>query len=256
MIMHLTQSDHLQDNTYLSLMDMISETVRVVWRGWSSAMEVVLIDVQQRKFSMRGDCPHCSRGSAFLISTSVYVEQNAGGQSAGTDRWVAGMQCQACMKYVLGIAFYNRNTNQFWYEDHYPLGKPQDRVDENVPKAIGDDFREALRCRWVKAYKATVVMCRRAVQTSALGLGSPRRKKLTVQIDDLFAKGKITEALKDFAHEVRLTGNIGAHPNDGESVANRDQDAIPKEDLEDVTDDLEDVTDKDADDIIEFTREY
>src|SRR5438477_7923024 len=33
MTMHLTQSDHLQDNTYLSLMDMIGETVRAVWRG-------------------------------------------------------------------------------------------------------------------------------------------------------------------------------------------------------------------------------
>jgi hypothetical protein len=61
------------------------------------------------------------------------------------------------------------------------------------------------------------------------------KKKLVKQIDELAERGLITEPLRQFAHEVRLEGNDGAHPD---------------------PDGLSDVTEKDADDIIEFTREY
>lgn len=61
------------------------------------------------------------------------------------------------------------------------------------------------------------------------------KKKLVAQIDELATAGVITQPLREFAHEVRLEGNDGAHPD---------------------ADGLEIVTQKDADDIIEFTREY
>jgi len=77
-------------------------------------------------------------------------------------------------------------------------------------------------------------MCRRAVQSSALHLGA-KGGKLIDQIDDLSKTGIITTPLKDFAHEIRLTGNDGAHPE---------------------KDGLENVTEKDGEAIIEFTGEY
>ncbi len=60
-------------------------------------------------------------------------------------------------------------------------------------------------------------------------------KKLMDQIDELATKGKLTASLKDYAHEVRLTGNDGAHPD---------------------KDGLKDVSEKDADDSIAFTRHF
>jgi len=119
-------------------------------------------------------------------------------------------------------------------ESVFPLGSPNDAVDQNIPSEIAEDFREALRCEWIRAYKASVVMCRRAIQSSAIALKA-KGSKLIDQIDDLFKAGKITEPLKDFAHEVRLTGNDGAHPD---------------------KDGLADVTQQDSADTIEFTREY
>jgi hypothetical protein len=77
-------------------------------------------------------------------------------------------------------------------------------------------------------------MCRRAVQSSAINLGA-KGGKLIDQIDDLSKTGIITIPLKEFAHEVRLTGNDGAHPD---------------------KDGLDDVTEMDGEAIIEFTREY
>ena len=77
-------------------------------------------------------------------------------------------------------------------------------------------------------------MCRRAIQSSAIAQKASG-SRLIDQIDDLFKSGKITESLKEFAHEVRLTGNDGAHPD---------------------KDGLAGVKESDSDAIIEFTREY
>jgi hypothetical protein len=108
-------------------------------------------------------------------------------------------------------------------------------LEEGMPENVTADFKEALRCKWVDAFKATVTMCRRAIQASCLEKGANPKKKLTEQIDEIAGKGLITEPLRLFAHEVRLEGNDGAHPE---------------------PDGLNNVSDRDADDIIAFTREY
>ena len=59
--------------------------------------------------------------------------------------------------------------------------------------------------------------------------------KLQLQIDEMASKGLITQPLKQWAHEVRLGGNDGAHPD---------------------KDGLKDVSEQDADEIIQFTREF
>jgi hypothetical protein len=60
------------------------------------------------------------------------------------------------------------------------------------------------------------------------------KKKLNAQIDELAEKQIITASLKEMAHEVRLTGNDGAHPGE---------------------DGLNDVSPEDATDMIQFTQE-
>jgi hypothetical protein len=145
-----------------------------------------------------------------------------------------GAQCEACKNFVLVVG-HRQGGTPFALKDFYPLGKPNDQVDAAVPTKIAEDFKEALRCRWIDAYKATVTMCRRAIQASCLEQKADKTKKLVAQIDELAAKGIITQPLREFAHEVRLEGNDGAHPD---------------------PDGLENVTVGDAEDIIAFTREY
>jgi len=150
---------------------------------------------------------------------------------------VSAARCEACKKWVLIIGHRVAQNHPSGSVTVYPLGKPNDTVAaevEQAAKSVAADFSEALRCQWIKAYKACVVMCARAIQGSALALGATK-KKLTDQIDELFSQSKITQALKDFAHEIRVTRNMGAHPD---------------------KDGLEEVTEQDANDIVEFTREY
>lgn len=86
-------------------------------------------------------------------------------------------------------------------------------VDPAISPHIASDYLEALLCRRIGAYKATVTMCRRALQTSLLEMGASKKWRLEKQIDELFGGGKITQAIRDEAHRIRLLGNVGAHPD-------------------------------------------
>jgi hypothetical protein len=146
------------------------------------------------------------------------------------------MWCPGCHNYVLAVVKRNPDSNYFIYEAHYPVGTPDDSVADDIPSHIKPDFSEALRCRWVKAYNATVEMCRRALQSSCFHLGAPDTK-LEDQIKWLASQQKITAPLEQMAHKVRLGGNRGAHPP-----------ADP--------DSARPVTPEDADAVIEFTRQF
>lgn len=220
-----------------------------IW-AYNGPMQIVNYhEHQNNQLGANGTCPHCDTQSYFH-PVATHIESTGGHAQRG----VSAAKCQNCKKFVLVQGSRGSANTAFVLDAVYPLGRPKDAVDPTVPVAIGADFSEALRCQWIKAHKGCVVLCRRAVQASALVSGAPRNQRLDKQIDWLFAQGKITEALKDFAHEVRLTGNVGAHP-DRDSGQQTDQLAQPPNGYPE-TDDLEDVTPKNADDIVEFTREY
>lgn len=171
-------------------------------------MIVTTLDPQNIQFSFSGICPHCNRESVFIVVAGTHAEA---AERQRTSRFVAAMQCQGCRKFILGIAFRAQGGDPFSYEAHYPIGKPNNEVAQEIPGNIAEDFKEALRCRWVDAYNATVEMCRRAVQATCIQLGAPA-SQLVKQIDWLAANGIITTPLKEMAHRIRLGGNLGAHP--------------------------------------------
>ncbi len=216
-----------------SLIEVFLETTALLWPCYTDRMEIVNFpESNYGQIGARGKCPHCSHVSYFRPVTGGYSEH------VGEDERVCiGAQCESCKEYILVVGRRTPRTGirEFKLEAVYPLGKPNDSVDPAVPAGIAEDFSEALRCQWVNAYRATVVMCRRAIQATALEKGAAPQEKLIDQIDELAGKGILTEPLKQMAHEIRLTGNEGAHPDEGG---------------------LNDVTGPDANDIIEFTREY
>jgi hypothetical protein len=184
----------------------------------------------ENSFVVAGECPHCRSQAAFMTVTRPYQTN----PENFPNYMVSAARCVACNDYILVIlkAAIN-NLNITWeYLMHYPLGMPDETLDPNIPADVATDFKEAIRCQHVKAYRACVVMCRRALQTSAL-IFKASGTTLVGQIEDLGSKGIITAPLKDFAHEIRLTGNAGAH-----------------------SDGLGDISARDAEAIMEFTREF
>ena len=116
--------------------------------------------------------------------------------------------------------------------DQYPKITPKQH--KSIPRQVADDYVDAIKCFDVGTWKASVVMCRRALQESVIEKGA-KKDKLWEQIDELYNQQIITKSIKDWAHEIRLTGNIGAHPD---------------------KDGLEDVTKEDAKELIDFMEEY
>jgi hypothetical protein len=165
------------------------------------------------RFTFRGECPHCRHLASFAPVTSIHQEG---------ERWIEALQCTACQQFILGILRLQANpdgrSSSYVYDRHYPLSVPDDHVSPDVPENIRSDFREALLCRWVKAYKATGVMCGRALEAACIGLGSDPKTKIGEQIDYLATAGKITTPLRQMAHAIKLGRNRGAHPpEDGET---------------------------------------
>jgi hypothetical protein len=198
-------------------------------------------------FSLAGICPHCRLGVSF---SGVPNFANPHSEPIPGEplwrRWYPVMRCAGCSMHILAVLKVKETDipgarpNRKWeikYETHYPVGTPDDSVAAEVPEHIATDFREALRCRWVDGYNATVEMCRRAIEASCLDLGAKPKMSITQKIDWVYKQGRINKTLKNVAHKIRLGGNRGSHPIVDPTVE-------PP------------ITPEEADAVIEFMRHY
>ena len=222
------------------LFALLVQTALFLWKDWPKDMEVSVFNLQQNQVTLRGGCPHCGREVVFVLVTSL-------GHSPNGLR-IGGMQCQGCMQFILAV--FQQNQFNYQYLHHYPLGKPDETVAEEIPKQIQPDFKEALRCRFVNAYNATAEMCRRALEASCIDLGASPKDVLEDMIDELEAQRKITPFLKDVAHKIRLGGNRGAHP----SPPAKPGTSVPGEEAK--PEPIRTITMEHADAIIKFTHEF
>ena len=195
-----------------SVFDLIIPNLRVLWKDLpiDMNMKVVEANVDSSFFRLRGICPYCRSKTTFPSKTSLSMEG-----CSSSSRIYAACKCDACSKYILGVLRPARtrsySISSWVYEYHVPIGYPDDSVPEEIPTSIADDYQEAIRCHWIKGYKACVLMCRRALEESCVQQKA-EGKNLYEMIDDLANKQTITKALKNMAHRIRLFGNRGAHP--------------------------------------------
>ncbi len=175
-------------------------------------------------------CPHCGAMSTFSCVFS------ARGKHDEVFYPISVWSCHYCDR---GIFLKHSPTEYRHVAESsveidviFPSNEPN--VDERVPGGIAADFIEAAKCLNISAYKASVVMARRAIQKMCLNLGADKTKKLFQQIDELKKSGKLHSDLADMATEIRFLGNDGAHPeNDG----------------------LDEINQEDAQEILNFTSE-
>ena len=123
-------------------------------------------------------------------------------------------KCNSCH----GVVMLKNQTEKIYPT---PLPKP---IDSRIIEVVKMDLAEAKLCFSVSAYKATVVLSRRALQSICIDKGATSKKRLFEQIEDLSINGVITKDLKEWATEVRYVGNEGAHP--GEEISLEDAEAI------------------------------
>lgn len=164
------------------------------------------------------DVPHSGAGGLVVVETvtcpecaAVHVPVDVGNRVGIIPDKRHGqvlLSVSRCPNCLMHYALYrDERNNVVWWEPH--TARPE--VPEGVPKPILDDYIEGQRALANSLHKAAAAMFRRAVQGASIDKGAPDRP-LRDQIDWLADNNRITRDMKDWAHELRLFGNAGAHP--------------------------------------------
>jgi len=140
-------------------------------------------------------CPHCREQRHFIDNEkSIFSE--------GEGVW-AILTCDRCEEPILAIYKWTRV-----YAGETPTLEPTpiktyppegiSQIHRSIPQGISEDYKESLVCFNAGAWKATVVLCRRALQSSVVEKRADVNEKLMCQIDELTSKQIITEDIKDW----------------------------------------------------------
>lgn len=98
-------------------------------------------------------------------------------------------------------------------------------ADPTWPLEVQESFVEAVKCLRVRALHAAAVMCRRTLEIVSIALGV-KDGTLNDRLKLLREQGHIEDRLLEWAHGLRIVGNIGAHATN-ETVSMLDaQDAV------------------------------
>lgn len=160
-------------------------------------------------------CPHCdARAHIEALWNEAHTFRN------GDVEFYVVFRCKPCKKLMLKTFRFeqNRYSNEqnlsvAGWKEMYPsvldaqLG-PEEK--QFIPKDILDDYEEALKCQSIKANRAACAMFRRALQSALIQLGADSKLELIKQIESLSA---LPSDVKDWAHQIRIFGNWGAHPD-------------------------------------------
>ncbi len=154
-------------------------------------------------------CPYCKGLSNFDLGECI-----KGGKLVGYASFDRCQNCGTPMYFVV-----SNPNNRGEVLDCYP--KLEVDPDEELPEEVKVAFREAMKSLNEEIWNGCVIMCRRALEEAMKNLGAEGRDLFT-QIDDLESKRKITPELKEWAHEARLVGKLGAHGTQQKKWAEQD----------------------------------
>ena len=172
--------------------------------------------IEDRCKDFIGICPHCgAKAHLEMIHNDYYLARNGDQYNYITFR------CKPCKK--LSVRVFRSKENPYStdkqlltpdkWEAEFPATDttPSEAFIESAPEDVIADYTEGLICLANGADKAAVSMFRRAVQNAMLNLGADAKKDL---IDQIKGVGSLTKDIQDWAQNIRIFGNWGAHPQD------------------------------------------
>ena len=159
------------------------------------------------------DCPHCgARVHMVMTANEFHLARN------GDHINYVLFRCKPCKKLTLELYRFKQNPysakqnleSEGWISK-YPSTNTEadDKFKQFVPDEAISDYEAGLRCLASGSPRAAVSMFRRSLQTSLLDLGADEGLDLIHQIK---AVPKLTDDIKDWAHNIRIFGNWGSHP--------------------------------------------
>ncbi len=189
-----------------------------------------------------GPCPRCGRLSNFTAEDAlpltyddaVYYVDQAGRQVLDAKDRVAVLPCQGCRAGIAvieqrctgGVPWRDGSPRTGglveWQGIHWWPAPGMVDNDPDVPEAVRSAIAEGTRSLSVRAPRAAVVMFRGSLAEIVSDRGSEQAKRersLAKQLEQMGTDRVLEPTLADWAKEVRVLGNAGAHPNELEPVS-------------------------------------
>jgi hypothetical protein len=196
-----------------------------------------------------GLCPRCQKQSSFEVAApqpvtfdlGSYLVEHHGTETPVHIDQVTVLYCRNCRQGIVVV-------EEQWIADHswrektrgsgtitwrgihwWPAADAHASAD--IPTDIAEAFKEASRALHADCPRASAVMARRTLEAITVDKGETRGD-LADRLKNLAAKGVLLPTLADWAKQVRLLGNVGAH-----------------------FDPIKDISKKDAEQLVTFVRE-
>jgi hypothetical protein len=160
-------------------------------------------------------CPHCG--------AKVHIEKLWNDYHSfrnGDVEFYVVFRCKPCKKLLMKTFLfkqnrYSRDENlevKGW-DEKFPISFDDvlsNEEKEHIPEQVLADYQEALKCKSIAANRASCSMFRRALQSSLVLLGASHKLDLIKQIESLTS---LPKDIIDWAHQIRIFGNWGTHPD-------------------------------------------
>ena len=171
-----------------------------------------------------GLCPRCNKQSSFEILGSLpitYTDFISGttGERSFRDR-VSSLLCRNCNQAIAVIEeeYIGETPSRVKMESGgyvtfrgihwWPF--PDNNLSKDIPEGIREAFCEAATSMLINCPRASTVMLRRTLEAITDNLGETKGR-LVDRLKALSDKGILQPSLSEWAKEVRLIGNDGAH---------------------------------------------
>lgn len=159
-------------------------------------------------------CPKCN----FIVETGVlftytydvtYTDEL---QNQGTG--VALAKCLNCNSPFLSQEDFINIEDYSWASDQIQLFPVPDNIAlRNAPEIVINPYKEAYKCYRAQAYEACVIMCRKGIEAICKDKGETKGN-LADKLKNLREKHILEDTFYNWANELRLIGNDGAHSHD------------------------------------------
>lgn len=181
-----------------------------------------------------GLCPRCGKQSSFEVAGSLPVTFDLevigiapdGSHTAELIDQVTSLVCRHCHQGVVVVeekwvgeqpATKQVSGGTISYRGIHWWPLPEQKVSSDVPNGIASAFGEAAAALAAHCPRASVVMARRTLEAITVDKGESSGN-LDQRLRALAARGSLQPTLADWAQEVRLVGNTGAHADPMEKV--------------------------------------
>ena len=178
---------------------------------------------------MEGLCPRCRKQSSFemvgehpLGFGKAQFTDSLAGRTTGVEERVGVLHCRNCRQRVLVVEKAKYGKQLFSGATNMPEIRPvewrgvhwwppvRSSIHKAVPEAIGLALQEAETTLAANCYRASSIMARHALEAVVAHQGGSG-KSLADGLKSLVSANKLQANLADWATEVRLVGNAGAH---------------------------------------------